>query len=65
MLVSKVVQNLANGVEFGEKEGHMTIINPFVKNNVVILDAFFQQIVSEYSNEVSYPAFFPLLFYLF
>jgi len=62
VLVSKVVQNLANGVEFGEKEGHMTIINPFVKNNVVILDAFFQQIVSEYSNEVClYPPFF---FYL-
>jgi len=65
VLVSKVVQNLANGVEFGEKEGHMTIINPFVKSNVVILDAFFQQIVSEYSNEVYLPSLLPLLSCLF
>jgi NADH:ubiquinone oxidoreductase subunit F (NADH-binding) len=42
VLVSKVIQNLANGVEFGEKEQHMTRINRFIASNMVCAEAFFE-----------------------
>jgi hypothetical protein len=42
VLVSKVIQNLANGVEFGEKEQHMTKINRFIASNMVCAEAFFE-----------------------
>lgn len=33
ILVSKVLQNLANGVRFGNKERYMTSANPFIEKN--------------------------------
>jgi len=60
VLVSKVMQNLANGIQFGEKEvrqvtpsescteingqGHMLRFNGFIKSSMPKLEAFFQGI---------------------
>ena len=33
ILLSKVLQNLANGQPFGTKERHMTVLNPFLERN--------------------------------
>jgi len=42
VLVSKVIQNLANGIAFGEKEQHMTITNSFISSNMICAEAFFE-----------------------
>eukprot|EP00732_Lithocolla_globosa_P001321 Lithocolla_globosa_v1_NODE_629_length_3565_cov_4.135897.p1 type:complete len:808 gc:universal NODE_629_length_3565_cov_4.135897:1050-3473(+) len=47
VLVTKVLQNLANGVEFGKKEAFMADMNPFIKNNRAPLDHFIREILSE------------------
>lgn len=44
MLVSKVLQNLANGVVFGEKEAHMVILNPFLYENFAYVHFFFDRL---------------------
>mgnify|MGYP002390690089 CR=1 FL=1 len=41
LLVSKVLQNLANGVRFGVKEPLLTPFNAFLDQNALPLDAFF------------------------
>ncbi|KAL6045331.1 Ras GTPase activating protein ira2 [Balamuthia mandrillaris] len=46
VLVSKVIQNLANGVEFGEKEEHMTQLNSFIRSNIPEMERFFEEIAS-------------------
>ncbi|ELR12939.1 GTPaseactivator protein for Ras-like GTPase [Acanthamoeba castellanii str. Neff] len=51
VLVSKVMQNLANGVEFGEKEEHMLRLNGFIRENLAKVEAFFEEIASESSTE--------------
>merc|ERR1712146_265498 len=33
VLISKVLQNLANGVEFGKKEEFMQVMNDFIRTN--------------------------------
>ena len=34
LLITKVIQNLANNVVFGGKEPHMKILNPFLSENI-------------------------------
>ena len=34
ILVSKILQNLSNGVEFGKKEEYMSPFNEFIHNNL-------------------------------
>lgn len=44
ILLSKVLQNLANGVSFGSKESFMTKLNGFIKANQQKLIAFYDKI---------------------
>ncbi len=44
MLVSKVLQNLANGLEFGSKESHMITLNPFIVETLPAVYAFFDRL---------------------
>ena len=46
MLMSKILQNIANHVEFS-KEGHMLCFNEFVKSNFEDGRRFFRQIASD------------------
>jgi len=41
ILISKCLQNLANGMEFGKKEPFMEEMNSFIRDNVPILHQFF------------------------
>jgi len=49
ILISKIIQNIANQVEFegGEKETYMTITNEFVQDNMPLMMAFLTKLVSE------------------
>lgn len=40
VLVSKVIQNLANGIEFGEAQKHMVPFNTFIKHHKIVMDEF-------------------------
>jgi len=44
VLISKVLQNLANDVEFGDKEPYMTAMNHFIIRKRKSLQAFFNQL---------------------
>ena len=44
ILLSKVLQNLANGVKFGAKETFMTKLNGFIISNQEKLKAFYDKI---------------------
>ncbi|KAL6046142.1 GTPaseactivator protein for Ras-like GTPase [Balamuthia mandrillaris] len=44
ILISKVLQNLANGVQFGEKESFMTKMNEFIKTNESKMESFLQHL---------------------
>lgn len=44
VLVSKILQNLANGVEFGYKEAHMAILNPFIIEHLSVVHTFFDKL---------------------
>jgi len=44
ILISKVLQNLANGFQFGEKEAYMKITNPFIDANLVVVDSFLEEV---------------------
>lgn len=34
LLITKVIQNLANNIVFGNKEPHMKVLNPFLGENI-------------------------------
>lgn len=40
VLITKVLQNLAGGVEFGKKEQYMVKLNPFIKQNTDKMQGF-------------------------
>lgn len=44
ILVSKILQNLANNVEFGKKEPHMDKMNIFIRDNKARVEAFFDEL---------------------
>jgi len=46
VLVSKILQNLSNGLEFGKKEQYMMVVNPFIAGNKERMEKYFQEIVS-------------------
>jgi hypothetical protein len=45
ILVSKMIQQLANGKLFGDKEEFMTILNPFLEQTATPLREFFDELV--------------------
>ncbi|KAJ3207429.1 GTPase-activating protein S23 [Entophlyctis luteolus] len=45
-LVTKVIQNLANLTEFGQKEQYLTDFNPFIKQNIPLMKSFIDKISS-------------------
>jgi len=45
ILVSKMIQQLANGKLFGDKEEFMTILNPFLEQTATPLREFFEELV--------------------
>jgi hypothetical protein len=45
ILITKVLQNLSNDVEFGSKEPYMAKMNDFIQSNRVKLAAFYDQLV--------------------
>jgi hypothetical protein len=49
-LIAKILQNLANGVRFGRKEPFMTVMNPFISDNLENIKRFFDDIAA---NEVT------------
>jgi Ras GTPase-activating protein 1 len=44
VLVSKTLQNLSNGIEFGGKEDFMSVMNTFLSSNTKAMDEFLDQI---------------------
>eukprot|EP01117_Protostelium_nocturnum_P010171 TRINITY_DN3636_c0_g1_i1.p1 TRINITY_DN3636_c0_g1~~TRINITY_DN3636_c0_g1_i1.p1 ORF type:complete len:1020 (-),score=389.37 TRINITY_DN3636_c0_g1_i1:53-3112(-) len=46
VLISKVLQNLSNGLEFGKKEQYMMVANPFIIANKERMEKYFQDVVS-------------------
>lgn len=44
MLVSKTLQQLANGLLFEMKEDYMKLVNPFISENLEALKGFFDDI---------------------
>jgi predicted transcriptional regulator len=42
-LITKIIQNLANNIQFG-KEAHMTVLNPFLKDNIVTVTKFLSEV---------------------
>lgn len=45
ILMTKVLQNLSNNVEFGSKEPYMEKMNDFIHSNKEKLDQYFQNLV--------------------
>jgi hypothetical protein len=46
MLITKLLNNLMNNVEFGEKESYMTSLNPFISpDNLLLVQQFMQELV--------------------
>ncbi|ELR15845.1 heme NO binding domain containing protein [Acanthamoeba castellanii str. Neff] len=47
MLITKLLNNLMNNVEFGEKESYMTSLNPFISpDNLLLVQQFMQELVA-------------------
>jgi neurofibromin 1 len=44
LLVTKVIQNLANNVLFGAKEPYMIVLNDFLNDNIVKVTTFLEEI---------------------
>eukprot|EP00027_Filamoeba_sp_ATCC50430_P010659 CAMPEP_0168562666 /NCGR_PEP_ID=MMETSP0413-20121227/12253_1 /TAXON_ID=136452 /ORGANISM="Filamoeba nolandi, Strain NC-AS-23-1" /LENGTH=1290 /DNA_ID=CAMNT_0008594125 /DNA_START=110 /DNA_END=3979 /DNA_ORIENTATION=+ len=44
ILISKLLQNLANGVHFGKKEEYMKELDPFIENNVNSVFAYYDKL---------------------
>jgi len=53
-LISKSLQNLSNGIEFGKKEAYMEEMNTFIRQNLPVVHDFFDK-VSTLPNNIDYP----------
>lgn len=53
ILISKVVQNLSNGVEFGQKEPYMSLLNPFLRDRKPLVQSYFERLVDVHDLEDS------------
>jgi len=49
ILITKVLQNLSNDVEFGSKEPYMTKMNDFIQSNRAKLITFYEKLLKPYS----------------
>eukprot|EP01114_Cavostelium_apophysatum_P015111 TRINITY_DN4052_c0_g1_i3.p1 TRINITY_DN4052_c0_g1~~TRINITY_DN4052_c0_g1_i3.p1 ORF type:complete len:946 (+),score=210.27 TRINITY_DN4052_c0_g1_i3:187-3024(+) len=47
VLITKIIQNLSNGLEFGNKEPFMMCMNDYIKANRWKMEQYFQNIVSQ------------------
>jgi hypothetical protein len=45
-LISKVLQNISNQVEFGDKEEYMTPLNPFISSHFELMQNFFDKLIT-------------------
>jgi len=45
VLITKVLQNLANEIVFGQKEAYMVKVNDFISSNIPKLASFYQKII--------------------
>merc|ERR1712130_935918 len=52
MIVTKILQNLANGVEFGKKEDFMTSANKLIKNQKKPFVKFVEGVIAQSLNPV-------------
>ena len=50
VLISKVIQNLGNGVEFGSKENFMLPLNPFIQEYLPRIESFFDTLAVSFIN---------------
>lgn len=48
-MVAKCLQNLANLIEFGGKEQHMEVVNPFILKNKERMIVFLDQLSVRYT----------------
>jgi len=46
ILITKVLQNLANEIEFGKKESYMVKMNDFINSNIPKLDSFYKKLLT-------------------
>lgn len=44
VLVTKTLQNLANGLYFGEKEEYMENLNEFIKSKLEVVTSYFEKL---------------------
>ena len=44
VLITKVIQNLANNMVFGSKEPHMKVLNPFLSENIKQVTKFLSDV---------------------
>lgn len=55
ILISKTLQNLANGLEFGIKEPFMQELNSFIRDNKAYVEGFFDQLAAQVESEEYQP----------
>lgn len=46
ILISKVLQNISNQVEFGDKEEYMTPLNSFISSHFELMQNFFDKLIT-------------------
>lgn len=44
VLIAKVLQNLSNGLEFGDKEQFMSVVNTFIRSRKEVIQAYFEKL---------------------
>lgn len=47
IMLTKLIQNLSNGIEFGVKEPHMVCVNSFVEDNLEVMNEFLLRVASD------------------
>eukprot|EP01114_Cavostelium_apophysatum_P017693 TRINITY_DN5318_c0_g1_i2.p1 TRINITY_DN5318_c0_g1~~TRINITY_DN5318_c0_g1_i2.p1 ORF type:complete len:955 (-),score=273.67 TRINITY_DN5318_c0_g1_i2:490-3312(-) len=60
ILVSKILQNLSNGVEFGKKEQFMMSVNDFIKENKSKMEKYFENTINFSSKINAVPDLTPI-----
>lgn len=64
LMITKIIQNLANNVLFG-KEQHMMILNSFLEDNILNITHFLSDVVVGASRHLSFQAEnFPIRLFL-
>lgn len=53
LLITKVIQNLANNVTFGNKEPHMKVLNAFLRGNITQITKFLSDVAVGLDQSVS------------